>query len=170
MSQQDLQPRGLYILLFARGDNADAKDDFHWALYLHQDKSNGGRKFHITGSAGKWLAEHGVTKAVLKEFLIVGLIQIANVPEGLEDHIDKKCRSLDSTLNQEGITCRTWLFKVLKLLQAPVDGKIPFPCADLDALEREVKDWGNANLKSAIDNVQPRPVAVSRFCSSDSSV
>ena len=62
MSQQDLQPRGLYILLFARGDNADAKDDFHWALYLHQDKSNGGRKFHITGSAGKWLAEHGVTK------------------------------------------------------------------------------------------------------------
>ena len=163
MSEADLIHNGLYIILFVR-DQTPKPDDFHWGLYTHNNTGKDGTKFHIKGREGHWMADHGVTKGVFKSFLLVGLIRIANIPTELESHAEGLIRSYDHKLNEMGITCRSWLFEVLKLLQTPVNNLTILKCKDLGALEQEAKEWGNQHAIDTVDNVQPRALHTSTLC------
>ncbi|KAF2789726.1 hypothetical protein K505DRAFT_252705 [Melanomma pulvis-pyrius CBS 109.77] len=161
MYLDSLTPGGLYIILFIRGD-PPSMNDFHWGLYLHHDSNYGGTKYHIKkeGSSG-WITDHGHTRGVFKSFLLVGLFQIATVPQGRESHVDEKIRSYDPSINTPGVTCRVWVLWVLALLQQPANGYTVLRCNNLNELEEEIKQWGNANAQSAADNGQPRPIGYS---------
>jgi len=155
-----LQENGIYILLFLRSDQP-VNDDFHWALYHHYNDTLGGKKYHITGSVGTWTAGHVSTIGVVKSFLLVGLFHICTVLAGFEAHVDTQIRQYDEALNPDPtITCRVWLFRVLAKLKEPVSGHKIID-ADLDQLEREVKDFGNLHAMSAVFNEQPRPIGSS---------
>ncbi|KAJ5098320.1 hypothetical protein N7532_005321 [Penicillium argentinense] len=79
MAPPDLQVNSLYILLFNRNDPPQP-NDFHWGLYLHQNPVSGGTKYHIKTVGPGWIPDHGTTAAIMKEFLLVGLLRIADVP------------------------------------------------------------------------------------------
>ncbi|KAF7912582.1 uncharacterized protein EAF01_001603 [Botrytis porri] len=98
----------------------------------------------------------------MKEALLVCLVQIAAIPDGKEEYENEVFRSLDGTLNEGEITCRTWILRVLGLLMR--NGVKILVCESIEGLEREVKDWGNRYMDEANENVQPRPVEVSRVC------
>ncbi|KAI1908414.1 vesicle coat component [Ophidiomyces ophidiicola] len=100
----------------------------------------------------------------MKSFLLVGLFQIADIPAGLEEHVDRTMKTFDARLNDIPTTCRVWMFWVLELLQRPENGQTVLRCESLERLEREIKDWGNSNAMSAAGNEQPRPVAASLLC------
>lgn len=163
MSQSNLRVNALYILLFIRS-HPPAPNDFHWALYFHRHPDTGGTKYHIKQQGSGWIPEHEPTAGVLKSFLLVGMFRIAQVPAGLEGHLDRTMRTYDSQLNIPGITCRVWVFWVLALLQKPINGQVILKCNNLGALETDVKNWGNIHAMGAADNVQPRPVATSSLC------
>lgn len=79
------------------------------------------------------------------------------------NEVDQLIRSYDDRVNDMGVTCRTWLLKVLELLRKRgllCGGKV----LEMGVLEREVMDWGNAEAGDAVRNVQPRPVGVSKVC------
>ncbi|KAF2245032.1 hypothetical protein BU26DRAFT_522721 [Trematosphaeria pertusa] len=163
MSLSNLQVNGLYVILFLR-TSPHTPNNFHWGLYLHGDATQGGTKYHIKQQGSGWIADHGKTAGVFKSFLLVGLFQIATIPTGWKGHADQQFRTYDSSLNSSpNITCRVWLLWVLALLQKEVNGYKLLKCADLSALEAEIIAWGNENAASADLNLQPRPVAVSKY-------
>ena len=165
MSLETLQLNGLYVLLFIR-DQPPLQNDFHWGLYIHQHPKFGGNKYHIKQFGDGWITDHGTTSGVFKSFLLVGLFQIAKVPSGWEGLADDMIRTYDQQLNDlVGITCRTWVLRVLAALQKPANGHSILQCNDLNALEQEIFAFGNANATSAANNVQPRPVGASSLCS-----
>lgn len=96
--------------------------------------------------------------------MLVGLVHIADVPFGWESSVDTTIRSFDGNLNDAGVTCKTWLFRVLDLLREEERGYAVLRCDDLVALEREITDWGNRYALDADKNVQPRPVGESTIC------
>lgn len=160
MSLESLKENGLYIILFVRHDTL-APDDFHWSLYHHYGVKLGGSKYHIKGGEGTWLVDHGVTKSVLKSFLLTGLCQIADIPAGKKDEVHALITQDDSSLNSiPGNTCRTWVTRALERLKTA--GFLH--CSDVVALEREVMDWGNSEQQATIDGVQPRAVVKSKLC------
>lgn len=160
MSFDDLTNNALYIILFIRGGSI-SPDDFHWSFYYHKNRNEGGSKYHITGGEGRWMTDHGVTRGVFKSFLLVGLIQIADVPNSMEDKTKALITQEDNNLNSiPGNTCRTWVLRALERLK---DAEI-LHCSDVLALEQEVKDWGNSEQQAAIDNVQPRVIVKSKLC------
>ncbi|KAF2646000.1 hypothetical protein P280DRAFT_524599 [Massarina eburnea CBS 473.64] len=164
MSLNGLQTNGLYVILFLNGD-PHTPSNFHWGLYLHESV-RGGTKYHIKGQGAGWITDHGHTAGVFKSISLIGLFQVAVVPNGLEAYTDQQLRTYDSSLNDlPGITCRVWLLRVLALLQKEVNGSKILKCTDLSALEAEVKAWGNGNAEAALKNQQPRPVGVSKFVS-----
>ncbi|RAL06784.1 uncharacterized protein BO97DRAFT_379735 [Aspergillus homomorphus CBS 101889] len=163
MSLTNLKVNSLYILLFIR-NHPPAPNDFHWGLYFHRNPDTGGTKYHIKQQGSGWIADHAPTAGVFKSFLLVGLFRIADVPVGWESHLDQTMKAYDNQLNLPGITCRVWVLWVLALLQKPIAGKVILKCSNLQSLENEVKDWGNANATSAANNVQPRPLAASTLC------
>lgn len=164
MNPPRLQVGSLYVLLFTRNDPPQA-NDFHWALYLHQHDSTGGMKYHIRNVGSGWMPDHGVTTAIFKEFLLVGLFRIADVAEKWHPHLDQISRSLDANLNHPTQTCRVWALDVLALLQKPLhDGQRIFNCDDIPALQQEIFDWGNLHAPSAARNEQPRPIGASALC------
>lgn len=134
MSMDDLQPNGLYIMLFCH-DFPHLPNKFHWSLYLHRNSSSGGTKYHIRNHGLGWIADHGPASRVFTSFLLIGLVRIADVRAGLESHVDGVMRTYDAELNVPGRTCRLWLLSVLALLQKPVaDGGAVLKCSDLGAL------------------------------------
>jgi hypothetical protein len=163
MSLADLKDGGLYVLLFIRGDPPE-KDNFHWALYLHKNAASGGTKYHIKTQGSGWIADHGPNSGVFKSFLLVGLFRIADVPAGLGGYVDQTLRTYDNQLNNSGITCKVWVFRVLELLRRKSNGYAVLKCNDFTALEREVKDWGNSETPGAARNEQPRALAASQIC------
>ncbi|KAK7541672.1 hypothetical protein BKA81DRAFT_79137 [Phyllosticta paracitricarpa] len=160
MALEELKPQGLYVALYIR-DDPPKPNDFHWALYLHEINGKGGTKYHVKGRQGRWMADHTETKGLLKEFLLVGLFQIAAVPDGLQRQVDEAFRSLDEKINEVDVTCRTWVFRVLEILRQSEQSLIQ---EDMDALETEVKEWGNQHSLSASKNEQPRPIGISKSC------
>ncbi|THW08276.1 hypothetical protein D6D23_05232 [Aureobasidium pullulans] len=164
MSLDLLEPNGLYVLLFIR-DDPPKVNDFHWGLYLHSNSDTGGMKYHIRNSGGGWLPDYAIAGDVLKSFLLVGLFQIARIPAGATNDVDIIFKTYDQQLNQlPGLTCRTWVFDVLKLLQKPWNGGVLLKCTDIVALEQEIMAWGNSNAFGASRNKQPRPVSASKLC------
>ena len=163
MAPPDLLPGSLYVLLFNRND-PPIVNDYHWALYLHENLPTGGTKYHIKTVGPGWIPDHGSTVAIMKQFLLVGLFRIADVPEELHPHLDRTFRSQDANLNHPTQTCRVWLLHVLSELQKLVDGKRILKCDDLSALQQEILDWGNLHAMSAAANEQPRPIGASTLC------
>ncbi|KAL2060159.1 hypothetical protein VTL71DRAFT_9554 [Oculimacula yallundae] len=163
MSLADLKHGGLYVILFIRHD-PPVQDNFHWGLYLHDSESNGGTKYHIVKPGSGWITDHGNTLGVFKSFLLVGLFRIADVPAGWEGYVDQTIRSLDNRVNTPDITCKIWVFWVLELLKRESNGYTVLKCNDLPALEREIKNWGNAKAAGAAANEQPRSLTASRIC------
>lgn len=164
MAPPELQVGGLYVLLFTRNDPPKA-NDFHWGLYLHQNPLTGGTKYHIKTVGPGWIPDHGVNAAVMREFLLVGLFRIADVPVPWYPHLDRTFRSLDASLNHPAQTCRVWVLDVLSELQKLMDGEERiFKCDDLLALQQEIFDWGNLHAMSAAKNDQPRPIDASKLC------
>ncbi|KAL5364365.1 hypothetical protein BJX96DRAFT_178882 [Aspergillus floccosus] len=162
-----LTPNTLYIAIYVRTD-PPVPDNFHWALYYHHDAARGGTKYHITNEWGQsaWMASHGPESNILKTFLLVGLLRIVDIPSGAANAIDQLIRSYDGQLNDLGVTCRTWVFRVLRLLQGQEptaistveDGNVLDAKVDLELLEREVMDWGKRYAEESCRNMQPRPV------------
>ncbi|KAJ5923625.1 hypothetical protein N7454_008870 [Penicillium verhagenii] len=163
MSLGTLSPNGLYILLYIR-HHPPVPNNFHWAFYFHISPQQGGTKYHVKDIGQGWIPDHGVNHAVMKEFLLVGLFQIAHVPTGQEEYLDRIMRTFDGRLNVPETTCRIWILWVLALLQGTVDGRRLLECDDVQALEEEIKDWGNENAMGAANNEQPRPVGRSSLC------
>ncbi|KAK2765681.1 hypothetical protein FQN54_008537 [Arachnomyces sp. PD_36] len=164
MSTSTLKENGLYICLFIRND-PPLPNDFHWALYHHHTDKTGGMKYHITGSfKSGWLPGHEPNSGIMKSFLLVGLFQIGYVPVGLNEFVDRTFRAYDEELNYPDVTCRVWVWRVLALLRKSVDGATAFKCEDIEALEREVMEWGNQYAEGASKNLQPRPVDMSAIC------
>lgn len=157
MSLKDLEPNGLFVLLFLRTD-LPVQNDFHWALYLHGDSSSGGTKYHIKQQGSGWITDHGTTYGVFKSFLLIGLFQIATIRAGWESYVDSQLRTYDPWINTPGISCDIWVFWVLRLLQQPVNGYRILNCDDLDELANEIKEWGNGYSAAAVANRQPRPI------------
>ncbi|KAE8159476.1 hypothetical protein BDV40DRAFT_240565 [Aspergillus tamarii] len=157
-----LTQNSIYIALYIRTD-PPIPDNFHWALYLHHHDT--GTKYHITNESTGWIAAHAPESAILKFFLLVGLIRIADFPssQSILNEADRLIRSYDDRVNEMGVTCRTWLFKVLELLKER-DLLCWGKNMDLGDLEREVIYWGNEEAGDAVRNVQPRPVGVSKIC------
>lgn len=167
----------LYIALFIRSD-PPIPNDFHWALY-HASSPTTGTKYHIVNLQNGWIAGHEPlsTSSILKSFLLVGLVRVANINTStsavgvtnsdvdadvdVNKKIDTLLRSQDDKLNdKEGVTCRTWLFEMLAVLYDEgllVD--VRDGCdGDMHRLEQVTKAWGNEFAEGAARNVQPRPV------------
>ncbi|KAJ5690377.1 hypothetical protein N7462_004769 [Penicillium macrosclerotiorum] len=159
----ELQTNSLYVVLFIRNEPPQP-NDFHWALYLHQDATMGGKKYHIKTVGPGWIPDHGPCSKISKEFLLVGLFRIADVPPSYHTYLDETLRSYDDNLNTPGNTCRIWVLSVLALLQQPANGATIFDCQDLPALQEEIFHWGNAHAQSAAANKQPRPTGSSALC------
>lgn len=163
MALSTLKDGGLYILLFIRAPEY-SPDNFHWALYHHKSAEIGGTKYHVTGSVGAWLADHGTVKDVMKTIFLVGAFHVANVPPGTVDRLEKLIMAEDDSVNSvSDTTCRVWL---LRALERTRDEDI-LRCDDLKALEREVMDWGNSKQVSAIQAEKPRPTGSSKLCKLD---
>ena len=159
MSFDDLKDNALYIILFVRPSLEP--NDFHWSLYHHTNETVGGCKYHIKGSPGTWLTDHGVTRGVWKSFLLIGLLHIADVPNKMEDRTKALITQEDNNLNTiPGNTCRTWVLRALERLK---DTGI-LRCSDVLALEQEVLEFGNSELEATAQCVQPRVVIKSKLC------
>lgn len=158
----DLRPGALYLVLFIRPSGLP--NDFHWGLYLHKDGERGGTKLHITNLGfcpGNWIADHGVTKGVLKSMALIGLMRISREDPANERVIADIIRQEDAILNNiPEITCRIWVLRACERLRQA--GYMSFP--SLEALEREAFAFGNLNLQSADRALQPRPLVDSRVC------
>jgi hypothetical protein len=105
--------------------------------------------------------------AIMKDFLLVGLFRIADVPAHQYPHLDRTFRSLDARLNHPTQACQVWALDVLALLQEQkqVDsGERIFNCDDIPVLQQEIFDWGNLHAMSAARNEQPRTIGASTLC------
>lgn len=151
--------RRLYIILFIRNYPPIA-NDFHWGFYYHKTIV-GGTKYHIKNIHTGWIADHEPTGGVFKSLFLCVLIEIGSIPADKEEKLDQIMKSLDKSLKDiSGITCRVWIFTILPLLiQAGL-----LRCNDLESLQQECFNWGNAYMDSAASNDQPRPVRVSSQC------
>ncbi|KAJ5474895.1 hypothetical protein N7475_004461 [Penicillium sp. IBT 31633x] len=157
-----LAPGTLYISLYLRSD-PPLLNDFHWAFYLHKGTSSapGGIKYHVRGIGGGWITGHEATAVLFTENFLCVVIQIATIPASAHGSVDEIMKSYDEKLNSiPGITCRTWLVKVLDMLVE--EG---FVQCDVGELERDCFEFGNEHSGSASANEQPRPVVNSRVSS-----
>jgi hypothetical protein len=153
----NLPPNQLYIVLYIRKD-PPVENDFHWAFYYHKDSI--GKKYHAKNLGAGWITDHGETNGLFKSWLLCVVITIASIPEHKEQQLDRIMRTYDSSINSIlGISCRVWIFEILKIL---VQQNL-VRCNDLQALEVECKSFGNQHMHTAAANEQPRPTVVSKL-------
>jgi hypothetical protein len=151
--------RKLYIVLWIRNDPPTA-NDFHWGFYYHKIPK-GGTKYHMRNLGGGWIADHASTGGVFKSQFLCVLIEVGSIPASKEGALDQVMRSYDGSANNiPGFTCRVWIFKILQLL---IEARL-LRCNDLAGLQQECFNHGNACMRSATENDQPRPVRVSSLC------
>ncbi|KAG6862724.1 hypothetical protein C0993_001820, partial [Termitomyces sp. T159_Od127] len=145
-----LEIGALYIALYARDDPSS----FHWAIYHHWSSTTG-TKFHIRNitSAGGWFSEHKHNSGIMKEFLLVGLMKIADVPADLTEafHASVTAVPYDSPT----VNCLSWVRDALEAaISAGTIGRF-----SIDEMEREAQAFGSSQFDDAARNVQPRPIA-----------
>ena len=105
------------------------------------------------------IADSGVTRGIFKTFALVGLFQVAVVPERLWRHTKTQMGTYDTQLNSiPDFNFRTWVLMVLELLQNPVNGHVIVAIIDLNELGNEIIEWANSNARGAQSNDQPRPI------------
>ena len=155
-----LPQRKLYIGLWLR-DITPQPNNFHWGFYYHTHELSG-TEYHVKNMSRGWIADHAPTGGVFKSLFLCVLIEIGSIPVEKEIELDRIMRSYDDTINSIlKVTCRIWMSTVLRdLIHAGL-----LRCDDLDALQQECFDFGNAHTMSAVDNNQPRPVMISSTCS-----
>lgn len=191
MSSEPLKSNSLYILLFGRDDPPFQPDYFHWALYIHREQgqkqqNNTGREQHQQDSnsssnssgtlhhavcpKGVWLTKHEQLPNILNTEHLISALRIADIPTGLEDHVNRTLRTYDSRLDEiSNISCMAWAFRILELLQEGGGENISstvVKCTDLGALQKEMADCGNevvANTAGDPGLLQPA-VRVSSSC------
>lgn len=150
---------GLFIVLYIRGD-PPKEGDFHWAFYVHTS-ATAGVKYHATGSPNTWMASHGSSSNVLKEFLLCVLIQVGQIPPSELDKVDRVMKTHDGELNTiPGLTCRVWVWTIMKLL---LESGMVQMSGSIEQLELECKTFGNQFREGASRNEQPRPVVRSNI-------
>lgn len=112
------------------------------------------------------MASHGPEAGILKSFLLAGLTRIGEVPAdpAALAKTDQVIRTFDGHLNEMDVTCRTWLLRVLDLLQREVGIPRYADGNDSGSLERETLAFANMVADEAARNVQPRPVVESSVC------
>ncbi|MCJ1284172.1 hypothetical protein MMC26_003503 [Xylographa opegraphella] len=154
-----LTPHSLYILLYHRG--TPTPSNFHWSFYHHHTALSGGSKFHITGSAARWISAHAETKAITAEFLLVGLVRVAATGEEQQDLVRRVITAEDGHLNETpGMRCRSRLRDGCERLRGV--GLMRFE--SWEALQGECEGFGNEAAEGCERNEQPRPVWESRVC------
>ncbi|KZF25318.1 hypothetical protein L228DRAFT_66478 [Xylona heveae TC161] len=167
MSLASLRINSLYIVMHTKEvEFADIPGPLQWSMYLHLDGRTGGMRYRIECARGNSIANHGHTAAILKSIGLIGLIRIANLPDGLEipNLVDSIMRGFDSQLNTLQLDSRTWTFRLLELLQQPLSGHTILVCNNLEALRQEAEAWGRSNVMDAENNIQPRPIHDSTHC------
>lgn len=175
MSLEPLKTNSLYVLLFGRGDPPFQPDYFHWALYIHREQdqkqqqqnassnsNSNGTLHHAVCPQETWFTKHEPLHNILNAEGFVSALRIADIPSGLEDHVDRTLKSYDSSLGEiSNISCMVWAFQILELLQEKGES-IPstiLNCSDLDALQKEVADWGNEVVtRTVAEDASPNPV------------
>ncbi|CZT17627.1 uncharacterized protein RCC_03464 [Ramularia collo-cygni] len=152
---------GLFIALFVSADPHQS-DAFHWGIY-HHATSFKGTKYHITGSAGRWIAAHSDARNTFKSQSLSVLVQIGQIPQSATDQLDQIMKSHDHELNNlPGLTCRVWVFTVVEKLVAA--GLLTMT-GTTSTLEDECKAYGNQLSSGDAQKDQPRPVVRSAICS-----
>ena len=150
IASPELRIDSLYIFLDARSDSPD--DGFHWGLYHHTSPTSG-MKYHIRNLGEGWITEHAANTSITKQFLLVGMLRIANVPESRWNTLDTIVQSVPYV--EPGTTCRTWVLDAIRRL-ATVE---IVSYSSLDDLETDAKTFGVTYFDGVLTNVQPRPIA-----------
>ena len=159
-----LQLNGLYVILILR-TSPPQRIDFIWGFYLHGNSSRGTR-YHIKNMGSGWITEHEQVAGAIDTFSLIGFVQIATIPTGQESYVDEQIRAYDSSLNSlSELSSRTWVLRVIALLQKEVNGAKLVKCADLNALDGEIKSFGNEHALATHNNKKPRPIIISSIFS-----
>lgn len=110
------------------------------------------------------MAEHSWCSNIFKTSFLCVLVRIASVEDS--EKTRKAVRELDASVNDiPGVTCRVWLFMILRRLGRL--GVLGGGDGDWDARMKELQDecmsFGNEERIDAARNKQPRPVVESRL-------
>jgi hypothetical protein len=132
---------------------------YHWALYLHYSRPEGGFKHHSINNPG-WLYEGTPTKGIVKSLAALLFLKIGTIKPEDRDSFNELMASCPARPEDPGFTCRIWLFEALK--EAASKGYIR--CMDFALLEAEVKGIGGVYNDSVRDGVIGPVEITSMFC------
>ncbi|KAG6890664.1 hypothetical protein C0992_013336 [Termitomyces sp. T32_za158] len=144
-----LEIGALYIALYARDDPSS----FHWAIYHHWSSTKG-TKFHIRNivPGQGWFSEHKPNIGIMKEFLLVGLMKIADVPADLTEALHTSITAVP--YDGPNVNCLSWVKDALEAaMSAGAIGRF-----SIDEMEQEAQAFGSSQYDDASQNVQPRPI------------
>lgn len=109
--QIQLDKDGLYILL------ADIQTPglFDWSLYLHQSPVNGEifQAVNTQSTNGRWIFESRFTQHITSEVSLLVALKIAVIEDVLKPLLRRR---IQRTPVVEGLTCRTWVMAVMRVL------------------------------------------------------
>ncbi|KAI0672552.1 hypothetical protein C8Q78DRAFT_990949 [Trametes maxima] len=145
-----LEPAALYCIWFSRGLGDGT---FHWAIGASADTAHV-VKMHATNLQGGWVYEKKTENIVESQTACVA-VKIGQLSSDWTDVVDRVSNileqipmaipSVDQSIERV-FTCRVWLKEAVRVLAA--NGFIY--CADVAALEREVKAYGQAQDEKTI--------------------
>lgn len=142
-----LETGALYIALYARDDPSS----FHWAIYHHWSSTRG-TKFHIRNIGSGWFSEHEPNSGIMKEFLLVGLMKIADVPADLTEALHASITAVPH--DSPTVNCLSWVRDSLEAAMSA--GAVRR--FSIDELEQDARAFGASQFDDAAQNVQPRPI------------
>lgn len=152
---------GLYISMFCTLPPPDPT--YHWGFYLHMGGVNG-RVYHIHGSTGQgWHSAHKDTHNALRSLSLTCYVKIGQIPTHAFDRLHQIMQMYDQNLNGiAGISCRVWLFMIVRELIR--DGLVRSN-GSMAELEAECRAFAGLYNSGAGAQQQPRPIVASRICS-----
>ena len=158
-ADERLEIGAIYLLLFIR--DSDISKGFHWALYHHR-APNGGYKFNVKQMGSGWICDSAPNAGIMQSFLLDGALRIGfcdptNANEiAWIDEVDLT----QPPAPYDTFTCRTWTLHCVRGLIRQGFVK----CGDVDALEKEAKNWAAHHHSSANEGLMPRPIEDSQSC------
>ena len=101
------------------------------------------------------MAAHGDTKAIMREFLLVGLVRVATIAEAQRGLARRLITAENGRLNEtEGLTCKTWARDTCERLRG--EGLMVFE--SWEGVEAGCVALGEGWKEECERNEQPRPV------------